>query len=140
MQASFAADRRSSPLALWMPFGTRLSQPTDVALEAFIAQLTASCPGLYSRQALRKRCRDVVVQALGAFGLGVVLRGYSTMEGDAMASWSTILTVIAVVRLVTALQLWRTLRATVRLRHDRRSPATADPTANRGTLPSDGSN
>lgn len=115
LSASVADDQRAAG------FVTRVLQPRRVplsarsvaALRAFVEELAAGAPGLYSRAALRERCVSRCINFLGGLLLCIVLGHYASPGspappsiGAAMASFF----VLTCWSLGTAAQLFTSLK------------------------------
>ncbi len=109
---SVTDDQRAAGLVerLTRPRRIPLSARSVAALRAFVAELAAAAPSLYSRAALRERCLSRCVNFLGSLLCCIVLGRYASPAlpsvGAAMAGFF----VVACWSLGTAAQLFTALR------------------------------
>jgi hypothetical protein len=115
LQDACSRDPDASSLAALLSPSTRLSAPSADALAAFVDRLTALCPDRYGLAALRRRGRTSLAQAcIGCFG-GGLLSGAAVSPDTLVGDVALVLLVMGLCHLVSATQLWRTLRIVKRL-------------------------
>ena len=109
------AQRTSLSAALIHHFGAPLSERTEGNLRTFLELLVMSCPALYSEHALRRRCRFAGTLAMIALGSVALLSRYNAIGNRAIGIVCPTLLLAGALGLKTAIELWRTRRAIVRL-------------------------
>jgi len=112
LSAAVSDDRRTAGLVLRLAYPRRvpLSATSEAAFRAFLEELVAAAPALYSREALRERCLSRCANFLGS-SLVCLMIGHSAPPGShaagaAIASFF----VVACWSLATAAQLFNAFR------------------------------
>lgn len=107
-----ADDQRAAGLVtrLMQPRRIPLSARSTAALRAFVAELGATAPSLYSRAALRERCLSRGVNFLGSLLCCVVLAHYATPALPSVSAAMAGFFVVACWSLGTAAQLFTALK------------------------------
>lgn len=108
-----------------VPLAAPLSKASETAIAAFVDQLIACCPDLYSDLALRGRllngCATFIASVASSTGLAGLAPSDVSIIGDAVVA----LLAIACWSAITTIQLWRTHRLVERiLQYHRRPPPT----------------
>ncbi|MCC6193845.1 MAG: hypothetical protein IT518_05185 [Burkholderiales bacterium] len=108
LRAAVADDQYAAGFAarLMQPRRVPLSTKSVAALGAFVQELTAAAPGLYSRVALRERCLTRAVQFLGSMLCGVALAHYASPATPSIGAATISFFVAAFWSLATAAQLF----------------------------------
>jgi hypothetical protein len=112
LSAAVSNDRHTAGLVMRLAYPRRvpLSAGSVAALRAFIEELVAAAPGLYSRAALRERCLSRCVNFLGS-SLVCLMIGHSAPAGShAAGSAIASFFVIACWSLATAAQLFNAFK------------------------------
>jgi hypothetical protein len=111
VQASLRADRpRRLNVSAIVPLAAPLSKACETAIAAFVDQLTACCPQLYSEPALRSRWLNGCATFVATAASSVALAGLTPSEISIIGDAAFALLVIACWSCITTIQLWRTHR------------------------------
>ena len=128
VQASLRADRSAQVnMRAIVPLAAPLSMASETAVAAFVDELPARCPELYSERALRRRWLNGRATFIAGAAGSAVLAGLAPSDISIIGDAAFALLAIACWSCITTIQLWRTHRLVEQILpyHGRPPPAPA---------------